>query len=538
MIARKSFLIIISYFFTRFLGWIGLVVLAKLWGEFAPDALGIIGFSMSFLALFNIIADLGFSRAHVKRISEGKDLGACIGTFAAIKIFLTGLMVTIVFTGIFIWKNVFHGEFLNATTESVIVVFVIYYIFVNLSQIATVTFEGRKRIAKRQITQMSQVVKTPLMVLVALAGVSIVGIAPAVSWPQFLQPLQQFLANHAMGSLAMTYVFAMMMTFFIGMWFLRKYPLKKPDWSLFKSYFSFALPIMLFSITGVISVNIDKIMIGYFWTSTEVGYYFTVQQILEVITVLYLAVGTVLFPTISEYHSSKNLEKIKQKTHLAERYISMVIIPPIVVIFVFANPLINIMLNSAFLPAAPVLIILSIYIFIRSLSYSYGSLVRGMNRPGIALKIGLVICISNIILNYLFIPKEGLLSSIDINGPAGAAIATTISALIGFFGIRIIVKKFAGLKMWQSHTPRHIIAGLVMGGVLYLLAFRTSFFPVVYWYHLLIFAGLGLAIYLSVLFLLKEFKKQDLHFFVDILHPKEMFKYISSELKEKPKKPT
>ena len=538
MIARKSFLIIISYFFTRFLGWIGLVVLAKLWGEFAPDALGIIGFSMSFLALFNIIADLGFSRAHVKRISEGKDLGACIGTFAAIKIFLTGLMVTIVFTGIFIWKNVFHGEFLNATTESVIVVFVIYYIFVNLSQIATVTFEGRKRIAKRQITQMSQVVKTPLMVLVALAGVSIVGIAPAVSWPEFLQPLQQFLANHAIGSLAMTYAFAMMMTFFIGMWFLRKYPLKKPNWALFKSYFSFALPIMLFSITGVISVNVDKIMIGYFWTSTEVGYYFTVQQILEVITVLYIAVGTVLFPTISEYHSSNNLEKIKQTTHLAERYISLIIIPPIVVILVFANPLINIILNSAFLPAAPVLIILAIYIFIRSLSYSYGSLIRGMNRPGIALKIGLAICISNIILNYLFIPKEGLLSSIDINGPTGAAIATTISTLIGFLGLRIIVKKFAGLKMWQSHTPRHIIAGLVMGGVLYLLAFRTSFFPVVYWYHLLIFAGLGLAIYLSVLFLLKEFKKQDLHFFLDILHPKEMFKYISSELKEKPKKPT
>jgi len=65
MIARKSFLIIISNFLVQFIGWIGLVVLAKLWGSFAPEALGIIGFAMSFLALFNIVADLGFSQAHV-----------------------------------------------------------------------------------------------------------------------------------------------------------------------------------------------------------------------------------------------------------------------------------------------------------------------------------------------------------------------------------------------------------------------------------------------------------------------------------------
>ena len=375
------------------------------------------------------------------------------------------------------------------------------------------------------------------MIIVAISGVSAAGIAAVVSWPQFLQPLQQYITDHAVDSLAMTYVFATIVSLIVGVWFFRKYPIKKPDWALFKSYFTFALPLMLFSIVGVISFNIDKIMIGYFWTSTHVGYYFTMQQILEVITVLYIAVGTVLFPTISEYHSSNNLKKIQQTTRLAERYISMVIIPPIVVIIIFVRPVINIMLDSAFLPAASVLMILTIYIFIRSLNYPYEALVRGINKPTIAMNIGIVICVLNIILNFLFIPRDGLLSSIGITGPTGAAIATTISLLIGFLLLRSIIKKFVGIRLWQSHTPRHIIAGLVMGGVLYFLAYRTSFFPAVHWYHLFIFAGLGLAIYLLVLLLFKEFKKQDLRFFLDILRPKEMFKYISSELKEKPKKP-
>ncbi|MCK5459335.1 MAG: polysaccharide biosynthesis C-terminal domain-containing protein, partial [Thermoplasmatales archaeon] len=359
-----------------------------------------------------------------------------------------------------------------------------------------------------------RIVKVPLLILVALAGVNFVGVAsisPAISWPQFLQPLQQFLAAHAAGSLAMTYVFDMVIACFIGMWLLRKYPWKRPSWELFKSYFSFALPIMIISIIGVISLNIDKIMIGYFWTSIEVGYYFTMQQVLLLITILYSSINTVLFPTISEYHSTKNFEKIKQTTHLAERYISMVMIPPIVVIIVFAIPMINIMLSGAFLPAASVLIILTIYAFLFGIRIPYSSLISGINRPGITARIGVVICVTNITLNYLFIPKGGLLSSFGITGPTGAAIATVLSCLIGFFGMRIAAKKLTGIKLLQSHTPRHVLAGLVMGGVLYCFNFLIL---EIHWYHLLGFAGLGLVVYLGILFVLREFKKEDLNFFL------------------------
>lgn len=539
MIARKSFLIITSQFFIRIIGWIGLIVLAKLWLDFTPIALGTIGFAMAFLALFNHIADLGFGSAHVKRISEGKDLGTCIGTFVTIKLILTGTMVIVVFTAIFIWKYVFYGGFSDATTESVVVVFIIYYIFSNLRNITLSTFSARKEIAKREITRSFEtIIKVVLLILVAVSGVSIVGVAnisPAIPWPHFLKPLQNFISTHAIGSLAATYTFGMAASFLVGIWFLRKYPIKRPNWELFKNYFSFALPLMLLSTISIISLNIDKIMIGYFWTSTEVGYYFTVQQILVMITILYTSVSTVLFPTLSEYHSINNFEKIRETTQLAERYISMVMIPPIVVIIVFVYPVINIMLTSAFLPAASVLIVLMIYAFIFGLRVPYSSLISGINRPGLAAKIGFAICITNITLNYLFIPKWGLLSSFGIVGPTGAAIATLISCFVGFFGLRIAAKKLTGIKLLQSHTPRHIIAGLVMGSVLYFIAFRTSLFPVINWYHLLMFAGVGLGIYLGVLFVLREFRKQDITFFLDMLHPKEMLRYVSSELKEKPK---
>ncbi len=534
MIARKSFLIIISKITAQFIGWIGLTTLAKLWGAFAPEALGILGFAMSFIAMFDLIADLGFYTAHVKKVSEGNDLGTCIGTYAAIKICLTAAMVFFVFLSIFIWKNVLKQNFYDATTESVLFVCLLYYILTNLSQILFATFEGRKEIAKRELGYIFETIKTPLMIMVAAAGVTgIAVVSPTIQWPSFLKPLQSFLASHAVGSLAMTYVLGIAASIIVALWLFRKYPVKKPNKVLAKNYTSFALPILLISSIGVISVNIDKVMLGYFWTSVEVGYYFSIQQILQMLMIFHIAVGTVLFPTFSEYSSDKNLEKIKKAAYLSERYVSMVMVAPTIVIFIFSGPVINIVLSSAFLPAASSLMVLAIYVFLLSLQRPYFSLISGINKPFTSAVIGGACCSINIILNFLFIPKQGVLSQFGVNGPLGAAIATAISGFIGLIWLKFAAKKLVGINLLQRHTPIHIFAGILMGIFLYLFVFTSGFFGAIHWYHLIIFSLTGLGIYLLILFLLKEFTKQDFHFFLNLLHPKEMLKYLSSELKAK-----
>jgi len=529
MIARKSLLIVIAQFLTRSLGWVGLVVLAKLWGGFAPEALGVIGFAMAFIGVFNIVADLGFGQAHVKRISEGKDLGTCIGTFFTIKMILTGAMAAIVLLAMFLLENVLHQGFRDATKQSVVFVFLIYYVLLSIQQIASYTFNGKGEIAKMQITSIFEnIVKVPLMILVALAGVGLVGLAPVIEWPTFLHPAQQFVASHPIGSLAMAYVFGITATVLVGFWLMRKYPWKKPSRELGKNYLSFALPMFLYSIIATITANIDKLMIGYFWTATEVGYYFSLQQILQIILVISVGFNTVLFPAYSEYFANKDFEKINRTTRTAERYISMVTIPSVIVVIVFVNPVISIMLNSAFLPASSTLIVLTLYALLASLMAPFYSLIIGVNRPGIYAKIGLGMSFINIALNFLLIPQWGLLSSFMIYGPLGAAIAMVLSNAVGFVWIRFSAKKLTGIHLLQSHTPRHILAGIIMGGILY---YFSQFLPMIRWYHLLGFAGMGLLIYLVLLFVLREFQKKDLHFFLDLLNLKKMIFYIKNEVK-------
>ncbi|MBN2602958.1 MAG: flippase [Candidatus Thermoplasmatota archaeon] len=524
MIARKSMLVVISTFTARILGWIYFFVLAKLWGNFTPRAIGVIGFAISFIELFNIISDLGFNAAHVKRISEGKNISECLATFTVIKIILTSLMI-IIFLSI---KTIFSIQFFDATTENAIFILLIYYIFLDFYQIAYFTFEGTREVVKRELMTIMQSVKTPLIIIIGLAGVSSENIKPLITWPEFLKPFQTYISIHTYGSLAMAYLISSVFIFITGFWLLRKYQFGKPNWGLFKGYIKFALPTVLLSTMHIISTNVDKVMLGYFWTSTEVGYYFSVQQFFQIILIISGSVGIVLFPSISEFHSKKDFVKIEKTTHLAERYISLSIMPIVVVVVVFSKQIINTMLNDSFLPASTLLSFLTIYAFIASLMIPYYSLIKGYDKPILLTIIGCIMFLINVVLNYLLIPQWGLLSSFGVYAHTGAGFATSISGFIGLIGYLLAAKKYTGFKLMQRYMPYHLFAGIIMGVSIYLI---NNFISLTRWYHLIIFSVLGLLVYLVVLYILKEFKKEDLNFFLKMFHIKSMVSYIKSELK-------
>jgi len=519
MIARKALLITISTLITNVLGIASAFILAKMWGESSVPILGGIGFSLSIIALFTIFGDLGFSSAHVKRISEGQDIGTCIGTFALIKILLGGLSLLIILMGIIFWKALFGTVFTDATTAPVFILILLYTLMGMIMAIPRETFLGKNQIAKKQIMiLMESLAKFPALIIVVLAGVT-GAVSSPINWG-VLSPLQRVIADNAASSVAMTYVIGMSAALLAGLWLIRKYPIKRPDLKLLKNYSIFAIPVTLSTISIVLATNIDRVMIGFYWSSVEVGYYFVVQRITGIISILSLSVSTILFPTISKYHSNNDMEQIKNTTRLSERYISMVLIPPVIFTIIFSKQIINVMLDEAYLPAAPVLVILAIWLLIRGLSLPYTNLLLGMDKPKIIAILSVAVCFANVGLNLMLIPKYGA---------TGAGIATATSTIILFLGARASTKRLTKIKLLQHHTPIHLISGIIMGIVLNSL---FAWVEVFHWYHLFIYAVFGLLIYVAMLFAFREFKKEDMKFYVDLLQPKKMINYVRDELKE------
>jgi len=502
MIARKSALIIFTQLLNGLLGYIALKFIAL---YMQPWEYGVVGFAYSFVALFSIFGRLGFDQAHIKRVSEGKDLGECIATFVVTKTFLAGVMAGVVIGSVTAWKFILRRGFETPLHEQAIYIVLIYFVLLTLTQSFISTFNARKESAKAQLPLLAYTVARVILTI--------------------------FVALYGFGALALayTYVFGEIFHFIIALFLFRRYPIEKPSLSYFKSYIKFALPMSIASASYIIMTNIDKVFIQLFWASEQVGHYFAIFNLSYFVILLISSVGLLLFPTISEYHTKNDMKKIKKIVSQSERYLSMIVFPIVIVMVVLARPIIHILLSDKYLPALPVLQILPFFVLMEALARPYVSTLQGMDMPNLIRNRILLMMIINVVLDLILVPPD--IRSLNVKlvglGTEGAAIATVASYIIGLIYIRFKAWKITRIK-GNPKIILHATASVFMGSILWYLLKLTH---ISRWYHLLIIALIGGGIYIVILFILKEFKKEDFDFFRDTLNIKKMLIYVRNEIK-------
>lgn len=508
VIARKSVLVIITKILDGGLGYLGLFFIAR---YMSPADYGIVSFAIGFVTLFSIFVDFGFGAAHVKRVSEGKDLGRCIGTFLSIKSVLISTSLFILLGSLFFWTNIMGRGFETAEHINVIYIITIFWLAQIITGSFSITFQARKEMAKIQIPFLiNGFLRTGAIVYVAISG---------------LGPL----------ALAWAYVFGELANLSITLFLFRRYTIKKPTLSYLKSYNAFAFPLVLVSASNVIMNNIDKVMIQLFWNATDVGYYFAAYRISNFITLFTASIGMLIFPTYSALYKSGNIQQIKKLTFESERHLSLIVFPMVFGLVVLAEPTAFILL-SGWMPAVPLLQILPFVVLFVTLSLPYASQFNGMNKPKINRNRILIMLFFNLTLNLLLIPKDiQILGGIKFFGlgATGAAIATVISSVISLVYTRIMSYRLTGSK-GNNRIFLHAFAAMVMAGILYVIFYYFDYITfVTRWYTLLIIAGMGLCIYLVILALFREFTKADFWFYIDTLNIKKMLIYIRDEFKHK-----
>ena len=501
MIARKSVLIFMVSFIGYILSFIALIFVARYMG---PIPLGFIGFGMGFVGLFSFLTYLGYDVAHLKRVSEGKDLDKCIGTYLTVKVVLAAVTIAVVVGVTFIWKLIFHGEFESSTHEIVMYILLISIVISNLSNVMLSTFAARKETAKQQIPLLTgRIVQTLSRIFVAVMSFSIFMLAGA-------------------------YVLGAITTFIFALLLFRGYPIGKPNKEYFKSYSMFAVPMMMGVMGGSILMNMDKVMIQSFLGTEEVGYYFTVQSLIMFTFFIGKGVYMLLLPTISSCSTKSNFREVRQITLLAERYLSMIISPILAFTFLFSRPIIFIFLGESFTPAHLVLSIFSIVMWIRITIVPFFSQIIGVDKPSIIGKTFILIVIINICLNLLLIPEKLMGIKLIGLGIEGAAIATLFAYLIQMIVYRVAVYKLTRTKPY-SRVLFHLLAVVGMCASLYLIKTRI---PIYEWYWLFGLALMGIGIYFGLLFLIREFTKEDFMFFKRTLSLKKMAEYVIGEIRK------
>ena len=502
ILARKSILIVLNNVIGGVLGFITLSIIAR---QLGPEDLGILGFGLSFLGMFTFISNLGFDSSHNKRVSEGMNLGQCMGAYTGIKIGLTLLMAGLALITIQVYSRFFDG-FSSAKEETVVYIFLGYYVLWSLAWIPITTFNAQRKQAKAQLPMIVELlIRAPLIVGLVLAGYGIIWVA----------------ASYTIGAMAL---------FLTGMIFLRRYPIRWPDRSILSNYANFAFPMSVISISAALYLYMDKVMIGLFWNPEEVGFYFGAQRIIMFVYTSSAAVAILLFPTISSLHSKGEVKEINLLVSRAERYLSMLVFPVIALTIALNGSIVDLILGDGFDESGIILAFLALYALMAILNKPYSQVLTGTGKTRIAVRISLAIFFANLLLNLVFIPEDiGGIALLGFGG-VGAAAATFLSDIGRFALLRKEAKRIIGTTFHPGIMLKHIVASsgaaLLMYGVSRLIDPDIRIFTVVPQ----LMAGLVICLFFLVA--LREFTREDYDFFLDMVHPRKMGGYIISEIKE------
>lgn len=500
MYARKTALIMTTLLISNFFGYLSWYFVTN---NLQQSYVGSVAFAISYLGFFGVITDLGFSSAHIKRVSQGKDLGRCMGTYITVKGVLLSLFILMALSAIWGYRNVYPGrDFSRDFDMDVIMVMVLWSVLSNITTILSNTFIGKQQVAKAQIT-----------VLVSAVVQSIVTIIVVLNFEDVIL-------------YALTYVLGAAVSLATGIILFRGFSIKPPTKEYFKSYVTFALPLMFVMGAAPLILYMDKVMIKLFLENTHVSLYWNAQKFSALPDALTGSVMTVLFPAFSSMVATGSLGEVRKSTLMAERFLSMAVFPCAFILMAISTPFIEVFSDISYSESAPVFLILMGWVIIRALSKPYSSHFGGFNKPVYSLYINLIVIPVNIILNLVLIPESIFGIPLAGMGIRGAALATLLSGTMKFVMIRFLSRRLIKIGPNRS-VLRHLVAGGIVGCGLFLI---QSLHPFVdRFYEILLVFAAGILIYGLLLYLMGELSKNDVKFFLDTINPKKSIRYIRDE---------
>jgi O-antigen/teichoic acid export membrane protein len=531
MIGRRTALILANTLAGAVLGFAALKVFAVETGPYADGLLGELAFAMGLAGLLSIFMDLGMGSAHVKRVSEGRDLADATATFAVVKVALAVAAVATIVAAAVVATRL--GVLVD-TPRAAIAIIAVYFAFLALRTVFTATFDGRQEFAKTQLTVLVEnAARAPLLIAFALVfGALVLGTGPLAGMAGS-DATRTLLRAHSAELMAACYALAAGLSVVAGwLLFRRGYPFGTPRRDVVRDYWGFARHIFLAMAVGTIYVSFDKIVITYFWAAQNTGRYYGAQRFSDLIVMVPAAVYTVLFPTLSEQLQREPAEQVRHHVEAALRNVSMVVVPLSTFAIVMAAPLLSLTLTGVFLEAVPTLRVLALYALVFALLYPYATLLQAAGRPDQTARAAVVATVLNAGLNLLLVPPRGTLG-LPLPGLAeeGAALATLTAAVVQLLLLRRAAHGVLG-RIPVRPIAKHLLGGATMGAVLWLLAQSLDLgsgrapFPL-----MLLLLLVGAAAYLGALMALGEFTPDDARTYLRIVDPRAMARYVHDEVR-------
>ncbi len=463
VIARKiAYNVIVSSISKVFSTLLALIAIGLITRYLGQGGFGDYATALAFLAFFSALSDLGLNSTATREISRPQaNESYIIGNIFSLRIFIS---FTILLLSPFI---VMLFPYTLPVKEAIIII-AFAFLFSSSYQILNGVFQ--KNLAMDKVA-ISELLGKCLQVAIIFEAVKM---------------------NLGFLWIVSALFFNMVFNFILIYFWSKKYIIFKLrfDFAYWKKFLQESYPIGIAVITTFIYFKMDTIILSIMKSSAEVGVYNVAYKIIENITFFPSMIIGLIFPLMARYifTNKKKFHSIANKTY---KVFWIMIVPLIIGTLFLARGIIYLIGGTNFkasVIALQILIFALAFIFFGN--FSNAILIAG-NKQKKMMVILFIAALFNVIANLIFIPYYSYLA---------ASVISVLTEMLVVVGTFIIVKKEFNYFPHIENFSGILGAGSVM--TLTLFALKNLNF--------LLAGGIGVLVYISILWLFKVVKVEEL----------------------------
>ncbi len=168
--------------------------------------------------------------------------------------------------------------------------------------------------------------------------------------------------------------------------------------SYIKEQLAYGIPVGLTAMVYVINVNVDKYLVGLFFSSSVFAVYYLGSLWAPIFGWITQSAAQVVTPMMSKAHKDGNLSEIKELYRNSVSKLAFVFLPATILLIFIAEPLILTMFTETYRDSIPIFMIYLILVPTYSLNLSWILMASGQTKY--LLKLALSMSIVNVILSY------------------------------------------------------------------------------------------------------------------------------------------
>ncbi len=219
---------------------------------------------------------------------------------------------------------------------------------------------------------------------------------------------------------------------------------------LIKKLLAFAAPSIIAAGASIIIGYMNTLMLARYNSYEQVGYYQVAQPAANLLLYLTAALGTVLYPMVSELWAKKDTEMIGQAMSTLLKFSFIFIVPMALVVMAYPNVIISLIFGENFLPASFALQILAAGAIVQTLSIIPNRMILGVGRPATITLIMWVTAAFTFVFNIFLIPPYAA---------AGAAASALIATLAGLFLSLYLARGYVSFSIPYSPIVKTLVGG-------------------------------------------------------------------------------